>query len=183
LFNNADSSGTTNVNDPSYSELLPGIDALGGNLDSTLSYKLVNRSSGKILSVYQGSNSPGTLLDAGVDSGSPSLSQQWRITSNLDGYFQVASLTPGAGNTINALEDSGGSTTSGTGIVQSLTNGSTEQEWTILSVGNGYFSLVNRLSGMTADTSGGSGALAGFVVQEAQSGSAQTQQWQIVAVH
>ena len=183
LFNNADSSGTTNVNDPSYSELLPGIDALGGNLDSTLSYKLVNRSSGKILSVYQGSNSPGTLLDAGVDSGSPSLSQQWRITSNLDGYFQVASLTPGAGNTINALDDSGGSTTSGTGIVQSLTNGSTEQEWTILSVGNGYFSLVNRLSGMTADTSGGSGALAGFVVQEAQSGSAQTQQWQIVAVH
>jgi arabinogalactan endo-1,4-beta-galactosidase len=183
LFNNADSSGTTNVNDPSYSELLPGIDALGGNLDSTLSYKLVNRSSGKILSVYQGSNSPGALLDAGADSGSPSLSQQWRITSNLDGYFQVASLTPGAGNTINALDDSGGSTTSGTGIVQSLTNGSTEQEWTILSVGNGYFSLVNRLSGMTADTSGGSGALAGFVVQEAQSGSAQTQQWQIVAVH
>jgi arabinogalactan endo-1,4-beta-galactosidase len=183
LFNNADSSGTTNVNDPSYSELLPGIDALGGNLDSTLSYKLVNRSSGKILSVYQGSNSPGALLDAGADSGSPSLSQQWRITSNLDGYFQVASLTPGAGNTINALDDSGGSTTSGTDIVQSLTNGSTEQEWTILSVGNGYFSLVNRLSGMTADTSGGSGALAGFVVQEAQSGSAQTQQWQIVAVH
>jgi hypothetical protein len=50
-------------------------------------------------------------------------------------------------------------------------------------VGNGYFSLVNRLSGMAADTSGGSGALSGFVVQEAQSGSAPTQQWQIVAVH
>jgi arabinogalactan endo-1,4-beta-galactosidase len=183
LFNNADSSGTTNVNDPSYSELLPGIDALGGNLDSTLSYKLVNRSSGKILSAYQGSNSPGALLDAEADSGSPSLSQQWRITSNLDGYFQVASLTPGAGNTTNALDDSGASTTSGTGIIQSLANGSTEQEWTFLSVGNGYFSLVNRLSGMAADTSGGSGALTGFVVQESQSGSAQTQQWQIVAVH
>jgi hypothetical protein len=52
-----------------------------------------------------------------------------------------------------------------------------------VSVGNGYFSLINRLSGLALDTSGGSGALAGFVVQEPQSGSAQTQQWQIVAVH
>jgi arabinogalactan endo-1,4-beta-galactosidase len=183
LFNNADSSGTTNVNDPTYSELLSGIDALGGNLDPTLSYKFVNRSSGEILSVYQGSTTAGALLSAEANSGSPSLSQQWRITSNLDGYFQVASLNPGAGNTTNALDDSGASTTSGTAIVQSVASSATEQEWTVLSVGGGYFSLVNRLSGMALDTSGGSGALAGFVVQEPQSGSAQTQQWQIVAVH
>jgi hypothetical protein len=183
LFNNADSSGTTNVNDPSYSELLPGIDALGGNLDPTLSYKFVNRSSGNILSVYQGSNAPGALLDAEPISGSPSLSQQWRITSNLDGYFQVASLDPGAGNTTNVLDDSGASTTSGTAIVQSVANSSTEQEWTIVSVGNGYFSIVNHLSGLALDTSGGSGVLAGFVVQEPQSGSVPTQQWQVVAVH
>jgi arabinogalactan endo-1,4-beta-galactosidase len=183
LFNNADSSGTTNVNDPSYSELLPGMDALGGNLDPTLGYKFVNRSSGQILSVYQGSNAPGALLDAEANSGRPSPSQQWSITSNLDGYFQVASLNPGSGNTTNALDDSGASTTSGTAIVQSLANSSTEQEWSIVSAGNGYFNLVNRLSGMALDTSGGSGTLAGFVVQEPVSSSAQTQQWQIVAVH
>jgi arabinogalactan endo-1,4-beta-galactosidase len=34
LFNNADSSGTTNVDDPTYSELLPAVDALGGGVDS-----------------------------------------------------------------------------------------------------------------------------------------------------
>jgi len=182
LFNNADSSGTTNINNSSYSELLPAIDALGGKLDATLSYKFVNRSSREILSVYQASNSAGALLDAEADSGSPSLSQQWRITSNLDGYFQVASLNPGSGNTTNALDDSGASTTSGTAVVQSLANGSTEQEWTMVSVGNGYFSLVNHLSGMALDTNGGSGALAGFVVQEPQAAGAQTQQWQIVPV-
>ncbi|MFZ0278827.1 MAG: RICIN domain-containing protein [Candidatus Sulfotelmatobacter sp.] len=184
LFNNADSSGTTNVNDPSYSELLPGMDALGGNLDPTLSYKFVNRSSGEILSVYQGSNASGAMLNAEANSGSPSLSQQWRITSNLDGYFQISSLNPGAGNSTNVLDDSGASTTSGTAVVQSQAGVpiEQEQEWTILSVGGGYFSLVNRLSGMALDTSGGSGALAGFVVQEPQFGSAQTQQWQIVAV-
>ena len=183
LFNNADSSGTTNVSDPTYSELLPGIDALGGNLDPSLSYKFVNRSSGEILSVYQGSNAPGALLNAVTNSGSPSLSQQWRVTSDMDGYFQIASLNPGAGNTTNALEDSGASTTSATAIVQSVANGSAEQEWSIVSAGNGYFNLVNHSSGLALDTSGGSGALAGFVVQETRSGSAQTQQWQIVAVH
>lgn len=181
LFNNADSSGTTNVKDPSYSELLPGMDALGGNLDSTLSYKFINRSSGNILSVYQGSDAAGAMLNAEADGGSPTLSQQWSISSNLDGYFQIASLNPGAGNTTNVLDDSGASTTSGTAIVQSPANSSTEQEWSVVSVGNGYFNLVNRLSGLTLDTSGGTGALAGFVVQEAAS-SAQTQQWQIVAV-
>jgi arabinogalactan endo-1,4-beta-galactosidase len=183
LFNNADTSGTTNVSDPSYSELLPGMDALGGQLDATLSYKFVNRSSGEILSVYQSSSASGALLNAEADSGTPGLSQQWRITSNLDGYFQITSLNPGAGNTTNALDDSGASTTSGTAIVQSLSNGSTEQEWTLVSVGNGYFTFINRLSGMALDTSGGSGALAGFVVQEPQSGNALTQQWQIVSVH
>jgi arabinogalactan endo-1,4-beta-galactosidase len=183
LFNNADSSGTTNVNDPTYSELLSGIDALGGNLDPRLSYKFVNRSSGEILSVHEGSNASGAMLNAEANSGSPSLSQQWRITSNLDGYFQVASVNPGAGNTTNALDDSQASMTGGTAIVQSMANSSTEQEWTIVSVGNGYFSLINHLSGLALDTSGGSGALAGFVVQETQSGSAQTQQWQIVAAH
>lgn len=185
LFNNADSSGTTNVNDPSYSELLPGMDALGGNLDPALSYKFVNRSSGEILSVYQGSNASGAMLNAEANSGSPSLGQQWRITSNLDGYFQISSLNPGAGNSANVLDDSGASTTSGTAVVQSQAGVSIEQEqeWTILSVGGGYFSLVNRLSGMALDTNGGSGALAGFVVQEPQSGSVQTQQWQIVAAY
>jgi arabinogalactan endo-1,4-beta-galactosidase len=182
LFNNADSSGTTNVNDPNYSELLPGVDALGGRLDAMSSYKFVNRSSGEILSVYQSSNAPGALLNVASDSGIPSLFQQWRITSNLDGYFQIASLEPGPGNTTNVFDDSGASTVSGTAVVQALANGSLEQEWAIVSVGNGYFTFVNRASGLALDTSGGSGALTGFVVQEAQSGSALTQQWQIVRV-
>jgi hypothetical protein len=67
--------------------------------------------------------------------------------------------------------------------VQSLANTTNEQEWTVVSVGNGYFSLVNRLSGMAADANGGTGSLAGFVVQEPVSASAQTQQWLVVPVY
>ncbi|HYM76841.1 MAG TPA: RICIN domain-containing protein [Candidatus Dormibacteraeota bacterium] len=183
LFDNADSSGTTNVSAPNYSQLLSGMDALGGKLDSNLSYKFVNHSSGNLLSVFQGSNSSGALLDAEADSGTPSLSQQWRISSNQDGYFQVASQNPGAAATTNVLDDSGASSTSGTAIVQSSSNASQEQEWNVVSVGGGYFAIMNRVSGMVIDISGGTGSLAGKAVQEPLSSSSTTQQWQIIPVH
>ncbi len=183
LFDNADSSGTTNVQAPNYSAALPGLDALGGKLDPSLSYKFLNRSSGMILAVYQASTAAGAELDAEADSVAPTLSQQWRITSNGDGYFQLASLEPGAGNTTNVLDDSNGSTSAGNLIVQSPSGTAPELEWNVLSVGNGYFSFVNRASGLVLDISGNVGAQAGFAVQEPQSATAMTQQWQIIPVH
>jgi arabinogalactan endo-1,4-beta-galactosidase len=193
LFNNADTSGTTNVDDPTYSELLSGIDALGDKLDPTLSYKFVNRSSGNILSVSRASNTHGELLDTEADSGRPTLSQQWRITSNHNGYFQIASLNPGANNTINVLGGAEAPTTNGKAIVQSTARGSTGQvstgrvstghEWSIVSAGNGYFKIVNRRSGLALDSSGGSTGLDRFVVQKPNSRNTQTQQWRIVRVH
>jgi len=183
LFDNADTSGTTNVNAPNYSALLPGSDALGGRLDPTLAYMFINRSSGNLLSVYQASTAAGALLDTEAYNGSPALSQQWRISSNNDGYFQIASLNPGAGGTTNVLDDMSGSTASGNVIVQSPSNGGQEQEWDVVSGGNGYFNLVNHLSGLVLDMNGGVGEQAGFAVQEPQNSSSTTQQWQIVPVH
>jgi hypothetical protein len=182
LFDNADTSGTTNVNAANYSALLPGMDALGGKLDATLRYEFINRASGLILAVSQGSNASGAMLDAEANSVSPALSQLWQMTSNKDGYFQIASVNPGAGNTTNVLDDSGDSLSNGSAIVQSTSNASQEQEWNVVSVGNGYFSFVNRVSGLVLDMNGGVGALAGFAVQEPQSNSG-TQQWLIVAIH
>jgi arabinogalactan endo-1,4-beta-galactosidase len=183
LFDNADASGSTNVAASNYSRLLPGIDALGGKLDPTLSYKFVNLSTGQILSIFQASNAAGALLDTEADNGNPALSQQWRITSNNDGYFQIASLNPGAGNTTNVLDDSAGSSSSGNPIIQSPSGSGQELEWNIVSAGNGYFDFVNRASGLVLDVSGGVGAQAGFAVQEPQDNSRATQQWQIVPIH
>jgi arabinogalactan endo-1,4-beta-galactosidase len=183
LFNNADTSGATNINDPNYSEPLPGIDALGGKLDATLSYKFVNRSNGKILSVFQASTDAGAMLDAEVDNGNPTLSQQLRIRSNSDGYFQIASLNPGAGGTTNVLDDSGGSSAAGNLIIQSPSGSGQELEWDVVSAGNGFFSFVNRVSGMALDIGGGVGSQAGFAVQEPLNSSSATQQWEIVPAH
>ena len=183
LFDNADASGSTNVTAANYSMLLPAIDALGGKLDSTLSYKFINLGSGQILSVFQASNAAGALLDGEADNGNPTLSQQWRITSDNNGYFQIASLNPGAGTTTNVLDDSGGSTLSGNVIIQSSSGSGQELEWNIISAGNGYFIFVNRVSGLVLDLNGGVGVEAGFTVQEPQDNSRATQQWQIVPVH
>jgi arabinogalactan endo-1,4-beta-galactosidase len=182
LFDNADASGSTNVSASNYSMLLPGVDALGGKLDPTLVYKFINLSSGQILSVAQGSTAAGALLDTEADGGNPTLSQQWRITSDNDGYFQMASLNPGSGNVPNVLDDSGGSNVGGNVIVQSPAGNGPEFEWDVVSAGDGYFNFVNRASGLMLDMNGGVGAQAGFAVQEPQNGSA-TQQWQIVPVH
>lgn len=62
-------------------------------------------------------------------------------------------------------------------------DGSEEQEWDIVSASGGHFNVVNHLSGLVLDTNGGTGMQAGFVVQEAQNSTAQTQQWLIVPVH
>jgi arabinogalactan endo-1,4-beta-galactosidase len=184
LFDNADTSGTTNVEASNYSATLPGLDALGDKLDPNLSYMFINRSTGQILSVYQGSTAAGALLNTQAYSGvTPALNQQWHITSNDDGYFQIASLNPGAGNTTNVLDDSGGLTSNGNPIIQSPSGGGQEEEWNFVTVGNGYFVLLNRVSGLVLDMNGGVGAQAGFAVQEPQSSSAMTQQWQIVPVH
>jgi arabinogalactan endo-1,4-beta-galactosidase len=160
------------VNAANYSILLPGIDALGGKLDATLSYKFVNLANGRTLSVLLASNAAGAMLDAEADTGTPALSQQWRIESDNDGYFQIASLNPGPGNTTNVLDG-----LSGNAIVQSPSGSGQELEWNMLSAGNGYFNLVNRASGLVLDLSGG------VAVQEPLTGNSATQQWQIVPVH
>jgi arabinogalactan endo-1,4-beta-galactosidase len=183
LFGNADSSGTTNPQAANYSALLSGMDALGGKLDPMLAYKFVNRADGQILAVDSGSTQAGAMLNTVDDTGSPSLSQQWSITSHNNGYFQIASLNPGSGSTKNVLDDSAGSTAAGNAVIQAPASASNEQEWDVVSAGGGYFNLLNHLSGLVMDTAGGAGAQTGFVVQEAQNSGAQTQQWQIVPVH
>ncbi len=178
LFDDADNgTGVTNASAANYSSVLPGIDALGGKLDPSLNYKFANRSNGRIL-VYQGANQSGSQLNTVADNGNPAITQQWRITSNGDGFFQIASVNPGLGNTVNVLDDSNASNSAGNPILQSSANGAQEQEWDVTSAGNGYFNFRNRQSGLVLDLN-----TSGFAVLQTQAGTSQTQQWSIVPVH
>jgi hypothetical protein len=135
-----------------------------------------------LLIVSQNLNSSGVRLDSAVDNGNPTAGEQWRITSNMDGYFQIASRKSGSGNTKHVLKAFRGSSASAEIIVQSALLGSAEQEWNIVSAGNGYFNIVNRLSGLALAISEKSADHAGSAVQESRNASAKTQQWRIVPV-
>jgi arabinogalactan endo-1,4-beta-galactosidase len=140
LFNNADTSGSSNQADPSYSELLPGMDAVGNKLDPTLKYKLVTPS-GWILAVWRGFAGSARQLLLERDSATTNAGQQWVIQSNGDGFFQVRSA---AVNGQSLVLD--GSTANNT--VAAPPDSNPAQEWDVRSLGNGLFQLVNHASGL-----------------------------------
>ncbi|HEX4155446.1 MAG TPA: RICIN domain-containing protein [Acidobacteriaceae bacterium] len=189
LFDNADSSGSSSASAPTYDAVLPALSAVGGTIDASLAYKLVNAADGTLLESAAALTTSGARLDTGVDPGVISAHQEWRIMSNNDGYFQIASLNPAT--PVNVL-DSQGNTAAGSAVVQaSASSGTANQEWDIVSAGSGYFTVVNKESGLVVATSpGGSGSADAIVQQTPTSSNAdwitpasKNQMWRIVPVH
>jgi arabinogalactan endo-1,4-beta-galactosidase len=184
LFDNADTSGSSQSTAANYSAVLSGADALGGKIDSTLAYKLVNVASGNILEISGPATSAGTPLDTTASNGSAALSQQWSITSNGDGYLQIANLDVPQGTSALVL-DSDGSTTSGSTVVlDAAVKDTASQEWNLVTAGNGYYTIVSKSSGFVL-------AGAGTIQQQAPSSTSldwitpvnQSQLWQVIPVH
>ena len=109
------------------STLLEGMDALGGKLDPTLAYELINRSNGQVLG-------------------------QWRIVSDNDGYFQIAGaanasiVLGGAGTEWNVVSAGSGYfnfVDRASGMVLDLNgalapaSGAATQQWQIVAVYDG----------------------------------------------
>ncbi|MGC2299790.1 MAG: RICIN domain-containing protein [Acidobacteriaceae bacterium] len=185
LFDNADASGSSQSSAPNYSAVLPAADALGGRLDPTLTYKLVNTSNNQVLAASGTSGSSGTPLTTTPDSGIETPAEQWTITSDGNGLFQIANQNVASGQATEVL-DTGGSTTAGSPVVASTASSdSASQEWNILTEGNGDYAVVNKLSGLVLAVSGSS------VQQQAPSSTStdwivpasSAQQWQLVPVH
>lgn len=178
LFDNADSGGSSQSSAPTYSAVLEAVDALGGRLDPTLAYKFVNLANGQVLETV-GITTLGTAADSGVESPA----EQWAITSNGDGTFQIANGNTSGGQVVL---DGGGSTTVGSTVgVAASSSGSVTQAWNILTTGNGTYALVNKLSGFVL-------AAAGSAIEQTAATSANTdwitpasqaEQWQIVPVY
>ncbi len=188
LFDNADTSGSTKTTAANYSAILEGADALGGKLDSTLAYKLVNTGNGEILETTGTATSDGLALSAGTNTGGATLSQQWKITSNNDGYFQIASLNAATDSELEALDTDGLTTKGSLVYANTADTGKASQEWNVVTTGGGSYAIVNRASGLVLAASGTS---SGALEQQAPNSTdldwiapASTyQQWQIVPVH
>jgi arabinogalactan endo-1,4-beta-galactosidase len=161
----------TGTSDPNWSNLLPGIDGLGGRLDPNLRYELVNTADSQVAGVYQSNPAIGSRISLAANNGHPTLFRQWMIQSNGDGYFELQ-------NSADAYAlDNNGSSKSGAPIVQEPVNGDANQEWDVVSVGGGNYDIVNRANGDVVDVRGS------YLVQELAVSGTLSQEWQIVAAY
>jgi arabinogalactan endo-1,4-beta-galactosidase len=188
IFDNADTSGSSESTAANYSAVLSGADALGGRIDSTLAYKLENVSSGMLLEAPGNASSADAALDTAASNGGASVNQQWSVTSDGNGYLQIANLSVAQGATAAVLDNNGSSNSGGTVVLNAAVTGAASQAWNLVTAGGGYYTIVNKASGLVLAVAG-SGA--GTIEQQTPASSSmdwitpvnQTQLWQVIPVH
>jgi hypothetical protein len=79
------------------------------------------------------------------------------------------------------LDVTGSSKTAGAQVIQWGNTGGANQDWSLVSAGNGYFFLTNKNSSLYLDVTGSSTSSGANIVQWTSSGGA-SQQWSLVAV-
>ena len=144
--------------------VLPSMLALGGKVDPTLTYKLVNAANGRILETAEWGFPPpkaggSTQLRTGFDAGVTGLQQQWQILAQGgdaelndavyptpmdhlgDGYFQI--INGDQSNGVKVLDTNGGTTPSSPVVANpqtakaiAITGTNANQEWDIMTAGN-----------------------------------------------
>ncbi len=172
LFDSADPDYLTDPTAPNYSTALPGLDAVGGKEDATLTYKLINRGSGLLLGAT-GERVGGGLasLLSGLD-GAVDTRFQWRIVSNGSGAFTIGNVHNATGGSTGVLDGFSGGT-----VIDAPANGTPGQAWDVQTAGNGYFYLVNQASGNVLNAK----AL-GTATQTPLHGASASAEWEITPV-
>jgi hypothetical protein len=147
--------------------------ATAASIDTSASYVLVNRTSGKALDVYARSTADGARITQW--SRNDGTNQQWQFVDSGDGYYRVKSTLSG-----KVLDVSGRSTADGAAIIQWTDNNASNQQFSIQDV-DGYIQLISRSSGKAVEVQGASTADGANVVQYSDwNGS--NQQWQLLRV-
>ena len=147
--------------------------ASAATIDTSASYVLVNRNSGKALDVYNLATTDGARITQWArNDGSQ---QQWQFVDSGGGFYRLKSRLSG-----KVLDVSGASTADGGAIVQWSDNNAANQQFSIQDI-DGYLQLINRNSGKAIEVQGASTADGGNIVQYADWNGA-NQQWQLVRV-
>jgi hypothetical protein len=138
--------------------------------------QIVARHSGKCLDVPASSPNPGTQLVQYQCSGGSN--QQWNLSANDDGSFEITSVTNGM-----ALDVAGEFLPDGIPAVQWPYWGGPNEKWKLQRAGDGYYQLVAEHSGKCLDVAGGPDASADNTpVQQWSCWGGSNQQWQLVPV-
>jgi arabinogalactan endo-1,4-beta-galactosidase len=131
---------------------LPGMAALAGLFGPNTPYQLVNRSTGKALSLTE------TGTGSAADRNPADAFQQWEFKSDPSGQFRLYNL--GYGHSLPAPAGSAG--------------GSGDSAWDVVSAGNGYFRLIDASThlALSADSDGATALR--------KPGASQDDEWQIL---
>ncbi|MGR4880365.1 RICIN domain-containing protein [Streptomyces sp. LARHCF249] len=158
------------------SALLTGFGAAGtaqaATVDTSASYVLVNRGSGKALDVSGGSTAEGAALSQWVRH--DGANQQFRFVDSGGGYYRLKAQHSG-----KVLDVYSYSTADHADIVQWSDAGGANQQFRLADSPDGYVRLINRNSGKAVEVQNASTADGAKVVQYADWGGA-NQQWQLV---
>ncbi|WP_406483432.1 non-reducing end alpha-L-arabinofuranosidase family hydrolase [Streptomyces sp. NBC_01615] len=158
--------------------LLTGLGAAGtaqaATVDTSASYVLVNRGSGKVLDVSGASTADGAGLTQWTRT--DSANQQFRFVDSGGGYYRLKAQHSG-----KVLDVYNYSTADHADIVQWSDLNGTNQQFRLADSSDGYVRLINRNSGKAVEVENASTADGAKVVQFTDWGGA-NQQWQLVRV-
>jgi hypothetical protein len=121
----------------------------GGLANGT--YRIVNRNSGKALSVLNGSTADGAQIVQFDYYGNND--QKWTFTRQSDGAYHIVNVNSG-----KYMDISGASTADGAANIQWPLNYGNNQKWKVEDAGSGYHRIVNLNSNKLLDIEGASTA-------------------------
>lgn len=141
-------------------------------IDTSASYVLINRNSGKALDVYERATADGARISQYTRN--DGAWQQWQFLDSGSGYYRLKSRHSGKVLDFPATADR-------TGLVQTTDAGRTSQQFRPADSPDGYVRLINRASGKAADVLDFSAANGAQVVQWPDTGGT-NQQWLLAKV-
>ncbi|NUT97839.1 MAG: family 43 glycosylhydrolase [Saccharothrix sp.] len=141
-------------------------------VDTTATYVLVNRNSGKALDLYNSATNDGARITQWTRS--DGANQQWQFVDSGGGYYRLRSKLSG-----KVLDVNGASTADGAAIIQWSDHNGTNQQFRLADSDGGYVRLINRNSNKAVEVQSASTADGANVVQYNDWGGA-NQQWQLV---
>lgn len=144
-----------------------------GPQSSTI-YKIINRKSGKVLDVKDGSTQDGAQIVQWTDNGGDN--QHWQLISAVSGYYKIKNVKSG-----KLMDIEGASKNDGANNIQWNDNGGLNQQWQFIDVNGTYYKIKNHNSGKLLDINGGSTANGAKDIQWYDNGGT-NQQWDIVPI-
>ncbi|MCY1136950.1 non-reducing end alpha-L-arabinofuranosidase family hydrolase [Actinoplanes sp. Pm04-4] len=148
--------------------------ASAATVDTTASYVLVNRNSGKALDVYNLATTDGARITQWTRNDGNQ--QQWQFVDSGGGYYRLKSRLSG-----KVLDIAGASTANGAAVNQWSDANGTNQQFRLADSDGGYVRLIARHSNKAVEVQGAATTDGANVVQYDDWGGA-NQQWQLARV-